>query len=201
MAQTYLSKTMHRAVDELSRLPGIGRKSAQRLVFYLLKLPRNEVENLAQSLIEMKDKASYCSVCFNITETDPCFICQDRSRDRSTICVVEEASDVVAFEKSGEYKGLYHVLGGTLSPLDGIGPDDLRIKELMTRLSGDVKEVILANNPNVEGEATAIYLVRLIQPLGIKISRIASGIPVGTDLEYADEITLLKALEGRKEIL
>jgi len=188
---------MQRAVEELSKLPGIGKKSAQRLVFYLLKLPRDEVIALAKSLVDVKDKASYCSVCFNITETNPCSICTNDGRDRSIICVVEEANDVMAFEKTGEYKGLYHVLGGALSPLDGIGPDDLRIKELLSRLNEEVKEVILANNPNVEGEATALYLLKLIKPLGIKITRIARGIPVGTDIEYADEITLTRALEGR----
>ncbi len=188
---------MQRAIDELSKLPGIGKKSAQRLVFYLLKLPREEVVALAKSLVDVKDKAAYCSVCYNITETSPCPICSNDQRDRSTICVVEEANDVIALEKTGEYRGLYHVLGGALSPLDGIGPDDLRIKELLARLTTDVKEVILANNPNVEGEATALYLAKLIKPLGIKITRIARGVPVGTDLEYADEITLTRALEGR----
>lgn len=197
MSTGYLSTSMQRAVDELSKLPGIGKKSAQRLVFYLLKIPREEVIALAKSLVEVKDKASYCSVCFTITETNPCAICTDERRDRTTICVVEEANDVIALEKTGEYRGLYHVLGGALSPLDGIGPDDLKIKELLARLTGDVKEVILANNPNVEGEATALYLSKLIKPLGIKITRIARGIPVGTDLEYADEITLMRALEGR----
>ena len=188
---------MQRAVEELSKLPGIGKKSAQRLVFYLLKLPRDEIIALAKSLVDVKDKASYCSVCFNITEANPCSICTNSKRDRSIICVVEEANDVMAFEKTGEYKGLYHVLGGALSPLDGIGPDDLRIKELLTRLNEDVKEVILANNPNVEGEATALYLSKLIKPLRIKMTRIARGVPVGTDIEYADEITLTRALEGR----
>jgi len=197
MSPVYLSNSMQRAVEELSKLPGIGKKSAQRLVFYLLKIPRDEVISLAQSLVNVKDKASYCSMCFNITETDPCTICTSSKRDHSVICVVEEANDVMAFEKTGEYNGLYHVLGGALSPLDGIGPDDLRIKELLTRLTNDVSEVILANNPNVEGEATALYISKLIKPLGIKITRIARGIPVGTDIEYADEITLTRALEGR----
>ncbi len=197
MSTGYLSTSMQRAVDELSKLPGIGKKSAQRLVFYLLKIPREEVIALAKSLVDVKDKASYCSVCFNITETNPCAICTSDQRDRTTICVVEEANDVIALEKTGEYRGLYHVLGGALSPLDGIGPEDLKIKELLARLTGDVKEVILANNPNVEGEATALYLSKLIKPLGVKITRIARGIPVGTDLEYADEITLTRALEGR----
>ena len=197
MSSVYLSNSMNKAVEELSRLPGIGKKSAQRLVFYLLKIPREEVSELAQSLINVKDKAAYCSICFNITESDPCAICTNPGRDKSIICVVEEANDVVAFEKTGDFKGLYHVLGGTLSPLDGIGPDDLKIRELIVRLADEVKEVILANNPNTEGEATALYITKLIKPLGIKMTRIARGIPVGTDLEYADEITLSKALEGR----
>lgn len=197
MSSGYFSNSMQRAVDELSKLPGIGKKSAQRLVFFLLKIPREEVEALAQSLINVKDSATYCTVCFNITDTNPCSICSNTKRDRHVICVVEEANDVIAFEKTGEYKGLYHVLGGALSPLDGIGPDDLKVKELLSRLSDDIQEVILANNPNVEGEATALYLSKLIKPLGIKITRIARGIPVGTDIEYADEITLTKALEGR----
>ena len=195
MAQ--LSKSLQRAVDELSMLPGIGKKSAQRIAFFLLKLSSQEVTDLAQSLINLKEKARYCSVCFNITDNDPCEICSNSHRDQSIICVVEEANGVAALEKSGEFKGLYHVLGGNISPLDGIGPEDLRIKELLARLKKDVSEVIIANNPNAEGEATAIYLSKLIKPLGIKVSRIARGIPVGTDLEYADEITLLRALEGR----
>jgi recombination protein RecR len=197
MSISYLSNSMQRAVEELSKLPGIGKKSAQRLVFYLLKLPREEIVALAKSLVDVKDKASYCSICFNITEKNPCSICRNDHRDRSIICVVEEANDVMAFEKTGEYKGLYHVLGGALSPLDGIGPDDLKIKELLARIKDEVKEIILANNPNVEGEATALYLSKLITPLGLKLTRIARGIPVGTDIEYADEITLTRALEGR----
>lgn len=197
MSTGFLSNSMQRAIEELSKLPGIGKKSAQRLVFYLLKIPREEVIALAKSLVDVKDKASYCSICFNITETNPCSICTNDKRDRSIICVVEEANDVIAFEKTGEYKGLYHVLGGALSPLDGIGPDDLKIKELLIRLKDGVTEVILANNPTVEGEATALYLSKLIKPLGIKMTRIARGIPVGTDIEYADEITLTRALEGR----
>jgi recombination protein RecR len=200
MSSAYLSNSMHRAVEELSKLPGIGKKSAQRLVFYMLKIPREEVAELSRALIDVKDKATYCSKCFNITESNPCAICTNLGRDRSVICVVEEANDVAAFEKTSEYKGLYHVLGGTLSPLDGIGPDDLKIKELILRLTDEITEVILANNPNAEGEVTALYLTKLIKPLGIKISRIARGIPVGTDLEYADEITLLKALEGRTSL-
>lgn len=197
MSLAFLSQSLQQAVDELSKLPGIGKKSAQRLVFFLLKLPRAEVVALAQALINVKEKAVYCSTCFNITDTDPCAICSDPRRDRSVLCVVEEANDVLALEKTGEYHGLYHVLGGALSPLDDIGPDDLRINELLARITAETKEVILANNPNAEGEATAIYLSRLLKPRGVKISRIARGIPMGTDIEYADEITLTRALEGR----
>ena len=194
----YFSESIQNAVEELSKLPGIGKKSAQRLVFYLLKIPKNEVVALARSLVDIKDKAKFCSICFNITENDRCQICRSNNRDNSIICVVEEASDVIALEKTGEYRGLYHVLGGSLSPLEGVGPDDLRIKELIRRLAGEVKEIILATNPNTEGEATAIYLYKIIKPLNLKITRIARGIPIGTDLEYADEITLARAIEGRK---
>lgn len=196
----YSSEAVERAVHELSKLPGVGRKSAQRFVFYLLRISDEEVNTLAQALTELKSKVRYCSICFNITEADPCPICTSDNRDRSIICVVEEANDVLALEKTGEYKGLYHVLGGVLSPLDGIGPDNLKIKELLTRLGEDVKEVIIATNPNTEGEATAIYLSRLIKPMNIKITRIARGIPVGSDLEYADQVTLSRALEGRVTI-
>jgi len=197
----YTSPAIERAIEQLSRLPGIGRKSAQRLVFYLLKIPEEQVSELAQSLTELKQKVRYCSVCFNLTEEDPCPICRDPVRDRSTICVVEQPNDVLALEKTGQYRGLYHVLGGSLSPLDGIGPENLRVRELVQRLQGgEVREVIVATNPNAEGEATAIYLAQLIKPLGIKLSRIARGIPVGSDLEYADEITLARALEGRIDL-
>lgn len=193
----YYPESIQLAIDELSKLPGIGKKSAQRLVFFLLKIPKSEVIALAKSLVDIKNKANFCSICFNITEQEPCSICRNDNRDRSMICVVEEANDVIALEKTGEYKGLYHVLGGALSPLDGIGPDDLKIKELLSRLTDEVKEVIIATNPNTEGEATAIYLFRLIKPMGIKVTRIARGIPVGTDLEYADQLTLTRAIEGR----
>jgi len=193
----YFSESIKKAIEELSILPGIGKKSAQRIVFFLLKLHRDEVIALAKALVDIKDKAKYCSICFNISETDPCPICSSNSRNKSMICVVEEANDVVALEKTGEFRGLYHVLGGSLSPLDGIGPEDLKIKELLQRLNNEVNEVIIATNPDTEGEATAIYLSRLIKPLGIKITRIARGIPVGTDIEYADEITLSRAIEGR----
>jgi len=195
----YSSDTVERAIHELSKLPGIGRKSAQRHVFYMLKASDEEVNELAQSLIDLKNKVRYCSICFNITENDPCQICVSKRRDNSIICVVEEANDIVAFENTGEYKGLYHVLGGVLSPLDGIGPDDLRIKELLARLNENTNEIILATNPNTEGEATAIYLAKLIKPMNIKLTRIARGIPVGADLEYADELTLARALEGRMD--
>lgn len=193
----YSSEAVERAIHELSKLPGIGRKSAQRHVFHLLKSSEEDVQSLAQALLDIKSKVRYCSICFNITEAEPCPVCRNENRDRSTICVVEEANDVVALENTGEYKGLYHVLGGVLSPLDGVGPDDLRVKELLSRLSETVKEVIVATNPNTEGEATAIYLSRLIKPLGIKLTRIARGIPVGAELEYADEITIARALENR----
>ncbi len=193
----YSSETVERAVHELSKLPGIGRKSAQRLVFFLLKRPAEDVKILAQALLDLHEKVKYCSICYNITEQDPCHICSDVHRDQSLICVVEEANDVVALEKTGEFKGLYHVLGGAMSPLDGIGPDNLKMRELLTRLTGQVHEIILATNPNTEGEATALYLVKLLRPLELKLTRIARGIPIGADIEYADEITLSRAIEGR----
>lgn len=193
----YSSVSMERAIAELSKLPGIGRKSAQRLVFFLLKAPKFEIQNLADALLALKDKVKFCSVCFNLTENDPCAICQSEKRDRSVICVVEEANDVLALERTGEYRGLYHVLGGALSPLEGVGPDDLSVRQLLPRINGNTKEVIIATNPTTEGEATAIYLEKLIKPLHAKVTRIARGLPVGGDLEYADEITLTKALEGR----
>ena len=194
------SKAVEKAIHNLSKLPGIGRKTAQRQVFYLLKVPQEQVSQLADAIRELKDKVTYCSVCFNITESDPCSICSDSTRNRNLLCVVEEPNDVLAIEKTGEYRGLYHVLGGRLSPLDGIGPDDLQIKPLLGRLNKDIHEVIIATNPNTEGEATALYLARLIRSLNIKTTKIARGLPVGADLEYADEITLSKALEGRIEI-
>lgn len=196
----YSSVSMERAISELSKLPGIGRKSAQRLVFYLLKQPAHQVKQLSDALVLIKEKIHFCSVCFNITERDPCDICASEKRDKATICVVEEANDVLAIEKTGEYRGLYHILGGALSPLEGIGPEDLHIKELLRRLSSSTNEVIIATNPNTEGEATALYLEKLIRPLSIRMSRIARGLPVGSDLEYADEMTLARALEGRVAI-
>ncbi|WDC85110.1 recombination mediator RecR [Caloramator sp. mosi_1] len=187
-------------IEELSKLPGVGTKTAQRLAFYIINMDKRDVQSLADSIIEAKETIKYCSVCGNLTDTDPCVICANTSRDRSTICVVQEPKDVIAMERTKEYKGLYHVLHGAISPMLGIGPDDIKIKELISRMNDEVKEVIIATNPNVEGEATAMYIARLIKPLGIKVSRIAHGIPVGGDIEYADEVTLLKALEGRREI-
>ena len=197
MPVRYSSESMERAIAELSKLPGIGRKSAQRLVFHLLKQSEQEARHLAEAIVSLKEKIRFCSVCFNITEADPCAICSSEKRDRSIICVVEEANDVLALEKTGEYRGLYHILGGALSPLEGIGPEDLHIKQLLRRLNGSTREVILATNPNTEGEATALYLERLLKPLEVTLSRIARGLPVGSDLEYADELTLTRALQGR----
>ena len=192
--------SVERLANWLARLPGIGRKSASRLAFHILKLPKEEAFELADIIREVKEKVGFCSVCNNISETDPCRICSDPERQRNVICVVEEASDAAALDKAEGFKGLFHILGGRLSPLDGIGPDDLKIKELLSRVqSGEVEELILATNPNVEGEATAIYLSKLIKPLGLKVTRIARGLPVGSDLEYADSITLTRALEGRQE--
>ena len=194
-------ESLTRLIDELQRLPGIGRKSAQRLAFHIMKAPRDQAERLAEALRDVKDKVAYCSTCNNVTEVDPCPICSDESRDRRVFCVVEEPTNVLAIERSRDYNGHYHVLMGALSPLQGIGPDELKIKGLLTRVAaGGVDEVILATNPNVEGEATAIYLARLLKPLGVKVTRIAMGVPVGSDLEYADDITMHKAIEGRREV-
>ena len=189
-----------RLIDELQRLPGIGPKSAQRLAFHLLRTPREHTDRLADALREVKDRVTYCSVCNNITDSDPCPFCSSDARDKSIICVVEEPQNVAAIEKTREFKGGYHVLMGALSPLQGIGPDDLKIKSLLLRIGDGVKEVILATNPNVDGEATAMYLARLLKPLGVKVTRIAMGVPVGSDLEYADEVTMHKSLEGRREV-
>jgi recombination protein RecR len=193
----YTSDTFEDLIEAFSQLPGIGRKSAQRLALYVLKLPKEEVEKFSQVLLDVKEKIRYCSTCWNFTEDDPCRICASPKRDRSIICVVEEPNEVFAFEKTNEYRGLYHVLGGSLSPLDGIGPEDLKVKELLRRIEPGVKEIILALNPNIEGEATTIYLTRLLKPLGPNITRLARGIPVGSDLEFTDEATLSRALEGR----
>jgi recombination protein RecR len=191
--------SLERLINRLSRLPGIGRKTAARLAFHILKSPKEEAEDLADAIRDVKEKIGFCSICFNITETDPCDICRDPNRNRSLICVVEESYDVAVLDKVEGFDGLFHVLGGRLSPLDGIGPDDLRIKELLSRLDEEVEEVIIASNPNVEGEATAAYLSKLIKPMDIKVTRIARGLPVGSDLEYADSVTLSRALEGRQE--
>ena len=188
-------------IDQLGRLPGVGPKSAQRIAFYLLKLPKEDAERLAQAIIEVKARISFCRRCFNVSEGELCEICRDERRDPTVVCVVEEPRDIVAVEKTQEYRGLYHVLLGAISPIEGIGPDQLRVKELLARVDAEgIKEVILCTNPNLEGEATAMYLARLLKPLGLKVTRIASGLPVGGDLEYADELTLGRALEGRREV-
>lgn len=190
-----------RLIEELGRLPGIGPKSASRLAYHLLKAPKQQAVALAEAVLEVKEKVRFCSECFNLTEHDPCDICMDAGRDRTIICVIEEPLDLVALERTGEYTGLYHILHGAIDPLGGIGPDQLRIKELFSRLQRpDVQEVILAMNPNTNGEATAMYLFRAISPLGIRVTRPASGLPVGGDLEYADQVTLGRALKGRREI-
>jgi recombination protein RecR len=195
-----LPDPLTRLIEELVRLPGIGPKGAQRLAFHLLKTPRELTDRLIDALRDVKERVTYCSVCNNITDTDPCAFCSSDSRDRHTICVVEEPQNVSAIEKTREFKGMYHVLMGALSPLQGIGPDDLKIKGLLGRIDAGVSEVILATNPNVEGEATAIYLARLLKPLGVRVTRIAMGVPVGSDLDYADEVTMHKSIEGRREV-
>ena len=188
-------------IEQLQRLPGIGAKSAQRLAYHILKTPREEVDRLADAMREVKERITYCSTCSNITDVDPCFFCASPSRDHRVVCVVEEPENVNAIEKTRDFKGVYHVLMGALSPLHGVGPDDLKIRELLGRVgAGGVEEVILATNPNVEGEATAIYLAKLLKPLGMRVTRIAMGVPVGSDLEYADEVTMHKAMEGRREV-
>ena len=195
------SEPLSRLVEELNRLPGIGPKMAQRLAYFLLRAPGDQALALAEAIQAVKERVVLCSVCQNITDQDPCAFCRDENRDRSQLCVVEEPLDILALERSGAYKGLYHVLHGVLSPMDGIGPQDLKIKELLPRLrSGEVKEVIVATNPNLEGEATALYLQRLLAPLGLRLTRLARGLPVGADLEYADEVTLSRALEGRQAL-
>ena len=197
----YYAKPLNRLINELSKLPGIGGKTAQRLAFHILSMDDKEAMDLADAIRTAKESMTYCSVCGNLTDTDPCAICSDESRDKSVICIVESPKDVVAMEKIREYRGYYHVLHGAISPMDGIGPDDINLKSLIMRLQDEVvKEIIIATNPNIEGEATAMYIARLIKPSGIKVSRIAHGIPVGGDLEYADEVTLLKAVEGRREL-
>lgn len=196
-----LARPVARLIDEFSRLPGIGPKTASRLTFYLLRAPSEQTLALADALRELEERTIFCSVCFGVTEESPCSICQDEGRDRSLLCVVEEPLDVLAIERTREFKGLFHVLHGAISPVDGIGPEELKVDELLRRLKGgEVREVLLATNPNLEGEATAMYLARLIQPLGVRVTRLARGLPVGGDLEYADEVTLSRALEGRQEM-
>jgi recombination protein RecR len=198
---TYYPEPVARLIEALQRLPGIGPKTAQRLTFFLLKRPLEEVRDLSESLMAVKERIVSCRNCFNVTDEDPCRICADPRRDGRLLCVVEEPNDLLAMERTGEFRGQYHVLLGALSPLDGIGPDDIKVRELLARLEGGgISEVILATNPNVEGEATALYLAKLLRPLGVRVTRIARGLPVGGDLEYADQVTLSKALEGRREI-
>ena len=197
----YYGDPVSRLIEELASLPGIGAKSAQRMAFHIINMPREKAESLANAVLEAKRKVRYCSVCCNITDEDICPICASDKRDRSTIMVVEDPRDMAAYEKTRGYNGLYHVLNGAISPLTGVGPDDIKIKELLKRLEkGGVEELILATNPNVEGEATAMYIAKIVKPLGIKVTRIANGVPVGGDLEYIDEVTLSRALEGRREI-
>ena len=195
------TKPLAQLIEFFQKFPGVGPKSAQRMAFHLLKMPLGEVQRFAQILVDAKQNIHYCSTCFNMSASDPCEICTDENRDKKVICVIAETKDLIAIEKTREFKGLYHVLQGVISPIDGIGATDIRIKELLTRIAEeDIKEVILALNPSVEGEATTLYLAKLLKPFDIKISRIALGIPVGSDLEYADEITLARALEGRREL-
>lgn len=192
---------LERLVDEFAKMPGIGRKSAHRLAFYILGITENDAKKLTDAISDAKNKIHYCSICQSFTDEDPCQICTSPKRDHSTICIVETPRDVIAMEKTNEFKGLYHVLHGAISPMDGISPDDLKIKELIKRISeNEISEIIMATNPSVEGEATAMYLAKLIKPFDIKVTRIAHGIPVGCDLEYTDELTLARALEGRREI-
>lgn len=197
----YYPEPIAKLIDAFGRLPGIGQKTAARLAFHVLRMKEDDVIDFAKALVNVKRNLHYCSVCCNITDIDPCRICQDKQRDVSVICVVQESKDLVAMERTKEYQGMYHVLQGAISPMEGIGPDEIRVAELLKRLSDEqVQEMILATNPNIEGEATAMYLSRLVKPFGIKVTRIAHGLPVGGDLEYADEVTLSKALEGRREL-
>ena len=193
----YTSESLEAVIEHLSRLPTIGRKTAQRIALFLLKQPREEVAAMAAALVGMKDKVVYCSVCQNITEQDPCAICRSGRRDKEMICVVEEPSDVLAIEKTNDFHGLYHVLGGVVNPLEGIGPEELKVRELLRRMDDGVKEVILALNPSVEGEMTTLYLAKMLRPLGVKVTRIARGIPLGSALEFIDEATISRAIEGR----
>lgn len=197
----YYAEPVARLIEEFSKLPGIGPKTAQRLAFFILNVSNDYANGLAKAIVDAKEKIKYCSVCCNLTDMDPCQICRNEHRDKTILCIVQEARDVIALEKTREFKGYYHVLHGAISPMEGIGPNDLMIKELLPRLhTGEIKEVVLATNPNIEGEATAMYIAHIIKPLGIKVTRIAHGLPVGGDLEYADEVTLSKAFEGRREM-
>lgn len=202
----YYAEPLARLIEELTKLPGIGPKSAQRLAFHILKTDSEEAKKLAEAILLVKEKIKFCKACFNVTDQELCEYCRDSKRDGSIICVVEEPRDIVALEKTGEFKGVYHVLQGAISPIEGVGPEDIRVRELLDRLKGEtqagqrVKEIILATNPNIEGEATAMYIAKLVKPLGVGVTRIASGLPVGGDLEYADEVTLGRALEGRREM-
>lgn len=201
MPETAAAAPVARLIDEFNKLPGIGPKSAQRLSYYILRMPAEEAESLAHAILDVKQRIVLCTICQNLTEEEPCAICRSDLRDRTTICVVEEPLDILALERTRSFKGLYHVLHGIISPMDGIGPDDLKVRELLARLGGAaVKEVILATNPTLEGDATAMYLDRLIAPLGVRVTRLARGLPIGADLEYADEVTLTRALEGRREV-
>ena len=195
------SPSIEKLIENFEKLPSIGHKTAQRLAFYMLDLSNDEVKEFTEAILNAKKNLKFCSQCFNIADTDPCYICSNPKRDASTICVVEDVRDVIAMERTHEYNGVYHVLHGSISPMNGIGPDDIKIKELLTRImNGNVKEIILATNTRVEGEATSMYISKLVKPMGVKVTRIARGIPIGGDLEYTDEITLTKALEGRSEI-
>ena len=196
----YYGDPVARLIEEFAKLPGIGAKSAQRMAFHIINMPEERARMLAEAITDAKEKVRYCSVCCNITDGEVCHICSSHTRDKSVIMVVEDPRDMAAYEKTRGFDGVYHVLNGAISPLTGVGPDDIKIKELLVRLNADVKEIILATNPNVEGEATAMYLARLVKPMGIKVTRIANGVPVGGDLEYIDEVTLSRALEGRREI-
>ena len=194
-------KSVENLINEFRKLPGIGPKSAKRIVFYLLKLSHSDITKLSQALVEMKEKVKICKYCYNLTEEDVCSICRDQSRDKKKICIVEEVSDLIIIEKTGEYKGLYHILGGLLSPIENIGPKEIRIPRLLERIKNDnTEEVIMALNPTVEGESTAMYLKKILSPLGVKITRLASGLPVGGDLEYADEVTIGRAISDRREL-
>jgi recombination protein RecR len=197
----HYAKPLARLVGELERLPGVGPKSAQRLAFYLLRLPREEAARLAEAILEVKDRIGACAVCYNFTDQPVCELCSNERRDRSVLCVVAEPRDLLAMERTGEFTGRYHVLGGVISPMEGVGPEMLRIRELIERLQpGEVKEIILATNPTVEGDTTAMYLARLVKPFGVRVTKIAFGLPVGGDLDYADQATLIQALEGRREL-